>query len=602
MGADSFNLPRLGVGFAEERRVELQQANKLKQELYAQQKKIQFSNLLERSNEDVVAYIESQENLFISASRPKSKEATPPSATETQSFGESASESGLYREKDDRDGVDFFNQHAFRTSSSKKVRSLLDSQDEFIFDPEARTHETLFEHLLKQLRMESKYENVPRELKDLCEKIIMRLDSKGYFTVEANDHGQGGATNLAAYPDYDEETELEIDRFDDMFEISSTRETRLRMKKALDDYFATNDVSKESRVLARREFDSIVGRKTTKEERVKAKLFLDKLIDDSPTIDPLDTLFPRKPSDEDQALAERALAIVQSLDPPGVGARNFQEALLLRIRSDTPYAKELKRIVSDCFDDFCKRKIGNISEKTGISAETLSKIYEQPFPFSPSPEEIFSVDRLPVRNIQPEVVVEETTKGRWTVRLDESQQEIKLSPEYVKMLVAKKLDKDAKDYLRRQYFEAQALIDALSNRNATLLRVAKAIVDFQQGFFVSPNATPQPLTQQQIADKLGLDSSTVSRACNDKWMATPRGLIAFKVFFPKAVTGNVTSADVADLIKQIVDQEDKNHPYSDEKITDILKEKYDVNVSRKTVQEHRDRLEIPNSRSRKRIG
>ncbi len=596
MDPNSFNSPRLGVGLSEERRFELQQANKLKQELYAQQKKIQFSNLLERSNEDVTAFIESQENLFISSGRAKTSEsATAPASLDQGVNPPEPTSPKPEIEHDDKDGFDYFFQNSFTSSRSSNNVSYPD-EDEIAFDPESRATETLYDHLLDQLRLESQYATLEPALKELCEEIVVRLDARGYLTADSN--RAGNSAIAIAYPDYDDETEREIDRFDNVFGISSTHETRMRMKQALDEYFSTDGISKAARRWAREEFDSLVGRSSTKEERIEAKKFLDKLIEPQKSSDPLDALFPHRPTVQEHALAEKALTIVQSLDPPGVGARNFQESLLLRIR-ETAYTQELRQIVSTCFDDFCKKRVSAIADKTGYSSETISKIYALPFPFEPSPEELFSSGSAPTRHIRPEVVAEEIRKGRWTVKLDDSQQEVRLSPEYVKMLLSKNIDKTARDYLRRQYFEAQALIDALSNRNSTLLRVAKAIVDFQQDFFTREDATPQPLTQQQIADKLGLDSSTVSRACNDKWMSTPRGLVAFKAFFPKAVTGNVTSANVADVLRQIVDQEDKAHPLSDEKLADILKEKFQIEVSRKTVQEHRDRLAIPNSRARK---
>lgn len=600
MSSNSNNSPRLGVGFSEERRLELQQANKLKQELYAQQKKIQFSNLLERSNQDVASYIESQANLFIASSRSKAPSennvATHSIASPASGTDATYTKTETHSEADDRDGVDYFHRNAFKSNKYKPVSYLDQSEDNF-FDPESRPHETLYDHLLSQLRLENRYTSLSQEVRNLCEKIIARLDSRGFFTpASAPKEIMKG---IVAYPDYDENTEKEIDRFDALFGINSTHELRLRMKQALDEIFSIDGASKASRRWAREEFDKTIGRNTTKEERIFAKKFLDKLITNQEISDPIDLLFSKKPTEQERTLAEKALSIVQSLDPPGVGARNFQESLLLRIKPN-PYERELQKLIADHFDDFCKKRIGALVEKSGFSTETITKIFELPFPFYQSPEELFSTNSLSSHYIQPEIVVEETAKGRWTARLDESQQEIRLTDDYVKMLAGKRIDKTTKEYLRRQYFEAQALIDALSNRNSTLLRVAKAIVDFQQAFFDDPNATSQPLTQQQIADKLGLDSSTVSRACNDKWMATPRGLVSFKTFFPKAVTGNVTSADVAGIIKQIIEQENKSSPLSDEKITAILKDKYKVDVSRKTVQEHRDRLNIPNSRTRKR--
>ncbi len=595
--SDSHRSPRLGLGLSEERKAALQQSNRLKQELYAQQKKIQFSNLLERSNDDVDAYIESQENVFIASGRKKKTEETENGGNAASGETSSQAEPQTEIENDDRDGFDFFYSRPYEPSS-RRVRSQYEVQDEIAFDPAAPAQESLHDHLVGQIRMDGKYANLSPELKHLCETIIDRLDASGYLKTDETDASKQ-LSNAVAYPDYDENTELLVDEFDSLFGMTSTHEDRVRMKKALDDYFSPNDFSKFSRRLAREEFDSVVGRKTTKEEREKAKKLLDSFDLEPKSADPLDALFSHKPTPEERQLAEEALAVVQSLDPPGVGARDLRESLLLRLRPDNPHLNELRRIISDHFDDFCKKRIGALSEKTGISTSLLSQIYSESFPFFPAPEELYAANTAPTRWVQPEVVVEQAKNGRWTVRLDESRQDVELDPEYRKMLAAKRIDKQTREYLRRQYVEAQALLDALRNRNSTILRVAKAIVDFQEEFFADSFATPKPLTQQQIADKLGLDTSTISRACNDKWMATPRGTIPFKAFFPKAVSGDVTSTDVADVIRKIIDAEDKNKPYSDEEITSLLKKKYDISISRKTVQEHRDRLQIPNSRARK---
>lgn len=604
--SDSFKSPRLGLGLSEERRIAIKQANKLKQELYAQQKKIQFSNLLERANDDLDAYIESQDNVFISGRTKPSTERSEEFDEQTRSTDTTAvnalspDAAAFETEGDDGDGFDFFYRKSF-TPSNHQASYVADATEDLEFDPEESAQETLYEHLINQLNLDSKYSSLAPETLELCKRIIALLDSNGYFKIDEAKPSSHISKNLVAYPDYDEESEQAIDELDSMFEISSTYEDRLRMRKALDDYFDADSVSKFSRRLARKEFDAIVGRKTLKPEREKAKKLLDKLKFVTNFSNPLHALFAHTPSAAEIKKAEEALKIVQSLDPPGVGARDLQESLLLRVRPDTLYADELKLIISDFFDDFYKKRIGALAEKTGISSDVLSQIYSQPFPFFPSPEELFSPSLAPTRPIRPEVVVEETEPGRWTVRLDESQQDVELNPEYRKMLFSKQVDQKTKEYLRRQLLEARAFLDALRNRNSTLLRVAKAIVDFQQDFFSDQSSTPKPLTQQQIADKLGLDSSTISRACNDKWMATPRGFLSFKALFPKAVSGEVTRVEVADAIQEIIRQENKNKPFSDVALTSVLRKRYDINVSRKTVQEHRDRLQIPNSRVRKKI-
>lgn len=325
--------------------------------------------------------------------------------------------------------------------------------------------------------------------------------------------------------------------------------------------------------------------------------------DDAPFFD---ALFERKLSPTERELAEKALKIVRTLDPPGVGARDRRDALRLRLRPDATYRRELERLLAeDVFDDFCKKRLASLEEKTRISRETLDEIYSAPFPFFPSPETLF--DAAPVApTIRAEVVVERNADGRWIVRLAESRDATTLDPEYRKMLLSKKIDAKTKEYLRRQYVEARALLDALTSRDATMLRVAKAIVDFQNDFLdafeksAETTASPRPLTRLQIADKIGLDPSTISRATADKWLETPNGVLPLKTFFPRAVVGTETPGDVAAKIREIIAREDRAAPLNDESISRRLREDFGVKISRKTVQEHRERLKIPNSRERKR--
>ncbi|MCF0233964.1 MAG: hypothetical protein HUK22_03175, partial [Thermoguttaceae bacterium] len=229
----------------------------------------------------------------------------------------------------------------------------------------------------------------------------------------------------------------------------------------------------------------------------------------------------------------------------------------------------------------------------------IEQIYAAPFPFSPSPESLYAPPS-DVQPARPEVVVRRDATGRWRVELAEQRETPTLDPRYRKMALAKNIDPATREYLRRQYVEAAALIDALSSRDLTILRVARALVDFQTEYFNSPSASPRPLTQQQIADKIGLDASTISRACADKWLETPRGLTPFKALLPKAVAGDETQEDVLAKIKKIIASEDRDKPFNDDAISARLRQDYGIELSRKTVQERREQGGVPNSRERKR--
>ena len=591
--SSSFGSPRFGLGLSEERRIAMQRVNKLKQELYAQQKKIQFSNLLERSSQDVEAYIESQDNVFIAKGRAEK-------STSSGNEGAPVDVNVGYDEAQDSEAeAYYFSPRAFLTARAPSSERYFDSEDEQYFDPVAPTQETLRDHLLEQLELDGKFSRLKPEVKALCRVVIDNLDSSGYLKPDVKTDRQ--TQDNAASEGVDEESVRAIVEFDTLFDLISTDELRSRAKKALDDYYSVKSVSKSSRRLAREEFDAIVGRKTTKEEREIAKKALDAIKTQRQDVDPLDALFPNPPSEQERALAEEALKTIQQMDPPGVGARNMQESLILRLRPDAEYHEQLELIITRYFDDFIKKRLGALSSETGISHDELVQIFSGDFPFYPSPSELFAEAPSQLNWIQPEIVVEQNAEGRWIVKLDDSREDLELDPYYSKLLFSKRVDKKTKEYLRRQYVEAQALVDALRNRKSTLLRVAKAVVDFQSDYFDDPSSYPKPLTQQQIADKLGLDSSTISRACNNKWLATPRGFAAFRDFFPKAVVGDATSSNVAEKIRDLVANESKTKPLSDEALAAELKNKHGLEVSRKTVQEHRDRLGIPNSRERKRL-
>ena len=167
MASDSFKSPRLGLGLSEERKIAIKQANKLKQELYAQQKKIQFSNLLERANDDLDAYIESQENVFITSRSKPADNGVPetggnsPNSEAVNSLSPDAA--SFETNGDDGDGFDFFRQNTY-APSSRLIRQTIDFSDDPSFDPEESVQETLHDHLLRQLNLDGKYSSLPSDM------------------------------------------------------------------------------------------------------------------------------------------------------------------------------------------------------------------------------------------------------------------------------------------------------------------------------------------------------------------------------------------------------------------------------------------------------
>lgn len=602
--------------------------------MYAKQKTIQFSNLLERANDQIGEYVESQRNVFlVEASAPLPDDGEPTAAPAFDDFDDFSPNADVYEnalrsdDAEETESIDFNAASALSDDDDFDAAARLDAprddvdeffdpaddvffsskpfyrydrpnsaQDELAFDPTARSSTTLRDHLLEQLRLDGRCADLSPVVWALCEKIVDRLDSNGYLTVDAS----------TLSPLTENEFSTLLSKFESIFDFAATPETLDAARGALDEL--ENAATKSARDAARRRFDAAVGRKTTADERERFQAALRSLVAtpaengdaDGATLDPLDALFPKKPSKKERDAAEKALAVVQSLDPPGVGARSLQESLLLRVRDDVPNADALRRIIAEAFDDFQKKRVSAIAEKTGLPFATVAAIYDAGFPFHPAPSSLFS-NESPTRLIRPEIFLDKSPSGRWRARLDDDRPEFRVDPIYRKMLLAKNVDKATKEYLRRQYVDATALLDALQSRDSTVLRVAQAAVDFQSDYFDDATAAARPLTLRQVADKIGLDPSTVSRACVDKWLATPRGFVALKALFPKAVAGDVVSASVESRIRELIDGEEKSRPLSDDALADELRRRFQIAVSRKTVQEYRERLQIPNSRARKRL-
>ena len=532
------NIASFGLRTSDRQKMTLSEQNRLKQELYVKQKQIQFSNLLERSNADIESHIKSLNNIFLTTEEPSQLK---PSIEDSQLELPPKKDANVTRQSEDQDNFKIFSdpqsREQFHSSSSSSSHSLESDDVRTRFEPIAPNALSLHDYLVQQIQLDGKYARLPLNLKRLCLEIIDSLDPNGYYSSPS----QG---------------------LDSPLDVSGSPKRREKSSQAHDES-------------TKREKTEFVPNSTEKT---------------SPTLD-------SSPRPEDNQL-ESALKIVQTLDPPGVGARNFQESLLLRLKKDAKYRVQLQKLIAEHFDDFIHRRLVHLAKTSGYSQEELAEFYKE-FPFYPLPGELYSSSSAPPPVVKPDIIVELSANGRLIIRLDDALEDLTLDPYYQKLLFSKRIDSTTKRYLQTKRIEAQMLIEALKNRGTTLLRVAKAVADFQYKFFLTPLSTPLSLTQQQIADKIGLDASTVSRACNNKWLSTPRGVFSFKYLFPKAVTGEVTTFNISDKIRKLVAEENPSSPLSDEEISRELKKRFSIAISRKTVQEHRDKIGIKNSRMRR---
>ena len=208
-----------------------------------------------------------------------------------------------------------------------------------------------------------------------------------------------------------------------------------------------------------------------------------------------------------------------------------------------------------------------------------------------------------VPNVTPDIILEQDDEGEYKVRLDDDRvPTLFISEYYRKRLQDPNATTEEKEFIRQKIGSAQWLIESIEQRRSTLTRVSQAIVEHQKKFLDEGPEAIEPLKMQQIADKVGVHVTTVSRAVDDKWIQTPRGILPLRKFF----VGGTQTEDGEDVawdtirlkLQELIDKEDKSDPYSDEKLVEELK-KAGMTVARRTVTKYRKRMAIPSSRQRR---
>ncbi|MCH2181230.1 MAG: RNA polymerase factor sigma-54 [Mariniblastus sp.] len=312
-------------------------------------------------------------------------------------------------------------------------------------------------------------------------------------------------------------------------------------------------------------------------------------------------LLPADASPEDLEIAEEALAIVQSLDPVGIAARDLSECLLLQLNPNIKHLKRVRTLIQDHLDDLQHNRLPQIQKATGYSIEQIREAWEELKKLDPKPASYFADKFVP--SVTPDLRVKQDSQGKYVVEMDEGPaRSLYISKYYRQRLANGQATPEEKEFIKRKITAAQWLIESIEQRRSTLTRVAQAIVDHQTKFLDEGPEHLEPLKMQQIADKVGVHVTTVSRAVDDKWIETPRGILPLKRFFVGGTT-NDAGEDIAwDKIRlalqKLIDEEDKSKPYSDDEIVKRLKS-IGLNVARRTVTKYRQKMNIPSSRQRR---
>lgn len=312
--------------------------------------------------------------------------------------------------------------------------------------------------------------------------------------------------------------------------------------------------------------------------------------------------------DADEALyteaeVEDMLNIIQSLDPPGVAARDLKECLLLQLREAGLQQSVPYRLVRDCFDELINHRWSEISKRFGISAADVQTAADEIAKLDPKPGLRYSSGDD--NYIIPDLVVEKID-GKYHIFLNDANlPRLKLSRAYQEIARdKKKFEGENKEFISSKLNSANWMIQAIEQRRQTMLKVMNYIVERQSEFFEKGVQYLKPLTLREVAEVINMHESTVSRVTNEKYVQTPRGVLPLKFFFSSGLATSdgedVSARGIKAQLQKLVEDEDQRHPLTDQAIVNILRET-GVQIARRTVAKYRDQLGVLPARMRKRV-
>ncbi|HJX72356.1 MAG TPA: RNA polymerase factor sigma-54 [Bacteroidales bacterium] len=313
----------------------------------------------------------------------------------------------------------------------------------------------------------------------------------------------------------------------------------------------------------------------------------------------------------------KILRIIQDLDPVGVGARNLQECLILQIESknqNTPEIQLASVILRNHFEEFTRKHYDKIITRLNITEEELKSALDEILKLNPKPGSAFSdpqnksfshiVPDFILENIDGELQLSLNSKNVPELRVNRSYNQMLESYQHNKNLSSKD-QKDAVTFVKQKLDSARWFIDAIRQRQNTLILTMQAILDYQQQYFLEGDETKlKPMILKDIADRTGLDISTVSRVANSKYIQTNFGIFSLKYFFSEGMQTDsgeeVSTREIKKILQDCIDNENKKKPLTDEKLASILNDK-GYPVARRTVAKYREQLNVPVARMRKKL-
>ena len=312
---------------------------------------------------------------------------------------------------------------------------------------------------------------------------------------------------------------------------------------------------------------------------------------------------------------EEILRKIQTFDPAGIAARNLQECLMIQLERkehpDDPAVQHALLIIQDCFEEFTKKHYSKIQKKCDLTEEEIKDAVNLITRLNPKPGGV-SEGLVRTQYVIPDFILNQIG-GKFEISLNsKNAPELRISRSYADMFDAydksDKKDKKLKDtvtFVKQKLDAAKWFIDAIKQRQNTLLRTMEAILNYQKEFFVDGDETNlRPMILKDIAEKIDMDISTVSRVANSKSIQTEFGVFPLKYFFSEGIATDsgedVSNREVKSVLQSMVNDEDKKRPLSDDKLVKMLN-KLGYNIARRTVAKYREQLQIPVARLRKEL-
>jgi RNA polymerase sigma-54 factor len=334
------------------------------------------------------------------------------------------------------------------------------------------------------------------------------------------------------------------------------------------------------------------------DERIIAEWIIENIDDNGYLAYPLSEI--SSTSGYTEEALEAVLKKIQKLDPPGVGARDLRECILIQYEVKGEKDPIFEDIIRSFFDLFHKTNLKELVKRTGYPVEKIKEVFEKVKEYDPKPGRNFADEFTAY--VVPDVFVVKAEDGLEIFLNDDEIPDLKMNRYYIDLYLNKGTNSSTKNYIKKKITQAEWFIKSIQQRQKTLFLVSQSIVTFQGEFFEKGLRFLRPLILKDVAQDIGVHESTVSRITSSKYMSTPHGIFELKFFFPTGINkeeGRPLSTNVVmDLICEMIKEENKKKPLTDDEIVSLLKERHSIKIARRTVAKYRDSLNISSSRER----